>query len=331
MISSHAAIWPSATRRTGMLPQVATARTRPEVEPRPRIGRARARLTNAIPRGYSAPIPEVHFAMWKAGARRPPEGLAADAMVQSIDRALDVMEALAEADDEITLSQLTERVRLPLGTVHRLLSSLVERGYASQDRETRLYGPGPRLLEVAARAAANRRFSLSRIARPALQELTSATDETSNLLTLQGDEGVYSEQVSSARLVRMFTEVGQRVPLYCTGGGKAILAGLPPDQVEAYLARTSLRAFTPKTLASPDLLRAELEQARLRGFALDDEEREAGVCCVAAPIFDRFGRCVAALSISGPITRLSLDRAAALGPQVRRAADTCSLALGHRA
>lgn len=252
-------------------------------------------------------------------------------MVQSLDRALDVLEALAEAPDELALSQITERVGLPLGTVHRLLSGLVERGYAAQDRETRLYGPGPRLLEVAARAAANRRFGLSRIARPALQELTAATGETSNLLTIQGDEGVYSEQVASPHLVRMFTEVGQRVPLYCTGGGKAILSGLPPEQIEAYLARTSLRAFTPKTLAAPELLCAELEQARARGFALDDEEREAGVCCVAAPVFDRFGRCVAALSISGPSTRLSPERAAELGPLVRRAADTCSLALGYRA
>lgn len=251
-------------------------------------------------------------------------------MVQSLDRALDVMEALAAADDEITLSQLTEQVGLPLGTVHRLLSGLVERGYAAQDRETRLYGPGPRLLEVAARAAANRRFNLSRLARPALQELTAATDETSNLLALQGDEGVYSEQVSSGRLVRMFTEVGQRVPLYCTGGGKAILSGFPSEQLESYLDRTALRAFTPKTLATPDLLRAELGHARDQGFALDDEEREVGVCCVAAPIFDRFGRCVAALSISGPTTRMSRERAISLGPQVRRAADACSLALGHR-
>lgn len=297
----------------------------------PERGAAAPLLTSPRPTRYSALIPEVNFAMWKAGASARRKGSQPTAMVQSLDRALDVLEALAEADDEITLSQLTERVGLPLGTVHRLLSSLVERGYAAQDRETRLYGPGPRVLEVAARAAANRRFSLSRIARPALQELTSATDETSNLLTLQGDEGVYSEQVSSARLVRMFTEVGQRVPLYCTGGGKAILSGLSPDQIEAYLSRTSLRAFTPKTLASPDRLRDELEQARLRGFALDDEEREAGVCCVAAPIFDRFGRCVAALSISGPISRLSLERAAELGPLVRRAADACSLALGHRA
>lgn len=250
-------------------------------------------------------------------------------MVQSLDRALDVLEALAEADEGISLSQLTERLGLPLGTVHRLLASLAGRGYAAQDRDTRLYGPGPRLLEVAARAANNRRFSLARIARPCLHELTALTGETSNLLELQGGEGVYREQVASPRLVRMFTEVGQRVPLYCTGGGKAILSGFSPEQLDAYLAGTTLQAFTPKTFAEPQRLRAELAEAAARGFALDDEERELGVCCVAAPIFDRFGRCVAALSISGPTTRLSRERAIELGPRVRAAADACSAGLGQ--
>lgn len=251
-------------------------------------------------------------------------------MVQSLDRALDVLEVLAAGNDDVGLSQITERTGLPLGTVHRLLSSLVARGYAAQDRETRLYGPGPRLLEVAAKAAASRRFDLSRIARPCLRSLTEATDETSNLLVLQGDEGVYSEQIASPRLVRMFTEVGQRVPLYCTGGGKAILSGFPDDQLEAYLARTTLQAFTPKTLATPERLRQELLSAHEQGYALDDEEREIGVCCIAAPIFDRFGRCVAALSISGPTTRMSRERALSLGPLVRQAADTCSAQLGLR-
>ncbi|HMQ34344.1 MAG TPA: IclR family transcriptional regulator [Chloroflexaceae bacterium] len=250
-------------------------------------------------------------------------------MVQSLDRALDVLEVLAAGGDDVSLSQITERTGLPLGTVHRLLSSLVARGYAAQDRETRLYGPGPRLLEVATRAAASRRFGLSRIARPCLHDLTEATEETSNLLVLQGDEGVYSEQVGSRRLVRMFTEVGQRVPLYCTGGGKAILSGFAEEQLETYLERTALRPFTPKTITTPEGLREELAGARAQGFALDDEERETGVCCVAAPIFDRFGRCVAALSISGPTTRMSRERALGLGPRVRAAADMCSAQLGH--
>jgi IclR family acetate operon transcriptional repressor len=249
-------------------------------------------------------------------------------MVQSLDRALDLLEALAGADEDISLSQLTEQLGLPLGTVHRLLGSLASRGYAAQDRATRRYGPGPKLLEVATRAAASRRFGLARIARPALQRLTAATGETSNLLVLHGHEAAYSEQAASPHMVRLFTEVGQRVPLYCTGGGKAILAGMGAEQLDAYLAGVTIRAWTSKTLGSAEALRAELELAAQRGFAIDDEERELGVCCVAAPIFDRLGRCVAALSISGPSTRLSVARALGLGPAVRAEADSCSAALG---
>ncbi|NJN16176.1 MAG: IclR family transcriptional regulator [Oscillochloris sp.] len=252
-------------------------------------------------------------------------------MVQSLDRALDVLEALAEAEAGISLSQLTAQLDLPLGTVHRLLSSLAARGYAAQEPDTRLYGPGPRLLAVATRAARNRRFQINRIAQQELQQLTAITGETSNLLVLQGDEGVYSEQVTSPRLVRMFTEVGQRVPLYCTGGGKAILSGMLAEQLQAYLRSTALYAFTPKTLTDPEALQSEIAKARALGFARDDEERELGVYCVAAPIFDRHGRCVAALSISGPISRFTPERAADLGPHVRAAADRCSAELGYQA
>jgi IclR family acetate operon transcriptional repressor len=181
---------------------------------------------------------------------------------------------------------------------------------------------------VATRAAASRRFSLARIARPALLRLTEATGETSNLLVLQGHEAAYSEQVASPHMVRLFTEVGHRVPMYCTGGGKAILVGMGAEQLDAYLAEVAIRAWTPKTLSSVEALRADLEHSSRRGFAIDDEERELGVCCVAAPIFDRLGRCVAALSISGPSTRMSAARALALGPAVRAEADGCSAALG---
>ncbi|NNJ12930.1 IclR family transcriptional regulator [Chloroflexales bacterium ZM16-3] len=249
-------------------------------------------------------------------------------MVQSLDRALDVLESLAESDEDLSVSQITARLGLPLGTVHRLLGSLLARGYASQDKATRRYGPGPRLLEVATRASGSRRFSLARIALPALQRLTEATGETSNLLLIQGHEAAYSEQVSSPHMVRLFTEVGQRVPLYCTGGGKAILSGMDEADLESYITGVSLRVWTPKTISSTAGLRDEVRLAAQQGFAIDDEERELGVCCVAAPIFDRLGRCVAALSISGPSTRMSAAQAASLGPTVRAEADSCSAALG---
>ncbi len=249
-------------------------------------------------------------------------------MIQSIDRAFDVLEALAQADDDLSVSELSEQLNLPIATVHRLLSSLAARGYVAQEQTTRRYGPGPRLLEIAAQAARSKRFDLVRIARAELAKLTAETGETSNLIIRQGDAAVYQEQIPSPHMVRMFTEVGQRAPLYCTGGGKAILSALPIPEIEQYLAQGRFERWTKKTITNPDHLRAELMTARERGFALDDEEREEGVCCVAAPIFDRRGQVVGAISLSGPSTRLNRTRAEELGPRVREAALACSRQLG---
>ncbi|MEM8532412.1 MAG: IclR family transcriptional regulator [Chloroflexota bacterium] len=251
-------------------------------------------------------------------------------MVQSVERTLDILELLATAENDMTLTELRETLDLPHGTVHRLLGSLIARGYAAQDQETRHYGPGPKLLEIAARASHNQRFKLERIAKPILQELTSMTGETSNLVMQRGHMGVYVEQISSPLLVRMFTEVGQQVPLYCTGSGKALLSGFTDDQLDSYLATTNLEAWTPKTIISAEDLREELVAARTLGFTIDDEEREAGVCCVAAPIFDHTRTCVAAISISGPTTRVDRDRAVELGPHIRTLADQCSAELGYQ-
>jgi len=252
-------------------------------------------------------------------------------MVQSVERTLDILEALASAPEDVTLSQLHTISGLPLGTVHRLVSSLIERGYADQDKTTRRYGPGPKILEIAAAAMRNNRFSLRYTAQPILQTLTATTSETSNLVVLQGHEIVYVDQVVSPRLVRMFTEVGRRSPLYCTGAGKAILSALSPHQVAAYLSSTMLEPITPYTLTSASALRQELDVAQQRGYAVDNEEREEGVRCVAAPIFDHMGLCIAALSISGPTTRVTAERVHELGSMVRDAAAACSIQLGYRA
>lgn len=251
-------------------------------------------------------------------------------MSQAVERTLDILETLAGKDGDISVSRLRVEVGLPLGTLHRQLGTLIRRGYAAQDPETRLYGPGPKLLEVAARAAGNERFELRRIARPHLRELTVATEETSNLAVALDGESVYVEQAPSPRLVRALGEVGRRAPLYCTGRGKAILSGYPAERFEAYLATARLEPRTERTIVSPQALRSEVERARERGYAVDDGEREADVRCVASPIFNGAGFCVGALSVSGPATRLSWEVIPEVGERVRRAAGECSAQLGYR-
>jgi DNA-binding IclR family transcriptional regulator len=250
-------------------------------------------------------------------------------MVRAVERTLDILETLAGAGGDVSVSRLQGEVGLPLGTLHRQLGTLVRRGYATQDPVTRLYGVGPKLLEVAARAADSGRFDLRRIARPRLRALTEATGETSNLALISDGESVYVEQAPSPRLVRALGEVGRRAPLYCTGRGKAILSAYPEERLEAYLAMERLEPKTEHTITSPDALRAEIALVRERGYAVDDGEREADVRCVAAPVFDGTGACVGAISVSGPATRLSWAAIPEIGERVRRVADECSGQLGY--
>lgn len=250
-------------------------------------------------------------------------------MVQSISRVLDVLETLAAAEAELSLSELQSRLDLPLPTLHRLLKALAERGYVEQSGDTRRYGPGLKILEVADAAKRNVRFDLARLVRPFLQRLTDASGESSNFVIRHDRSIVCVEQVSSLRSVRMFTEVGHRAPLYCTGAGKAILSTLPESQLDELIATIDIERLTPHTLASEGDLVRDVAQARQRGFAVDNEEFELGVRCVAAPIFDMSQRCVGAVSISGPTTRMSSERAAELGPDVCRMSALCSTRLGH--
>jgi IclR family acetate operon transcriptional repressor len=251
--------------------------------------------------------------------------------VQVLDRTFDILERLAGAGQDLGVSDLHAELGLPLGTLHRLLENLVRRGYAAQDPKTRRYGPGPKLLEIGALALVSARFDLHRIVRQQLEALTAATGETSNLVVPQGNDGVYLDQVASPHLVRMFTEIGRRAPLYCTGAGKAILSGMTPESIDAYLWRVELEPWTPHTPSTTEALRADITEARIRGYALDNEERELGVRCVAAPIFDVTGRCLGAISISGPTTRVTPEVIDEIGPLVRHAAGICSAQLGHRA
>jgi IclR family acetate operon transcriptional repressor len=220
--------------------------------------------------------------------------------VQSLERAFLHLELMAEAGGEVALSRLARDSGMPLSSIHRLVRTLVARGYVRQ-LPSRRYVLGPRLIhlgEMASRA-------LGTWARPHLSRLVDTIGETANLAMLDGDRVVYAAQVPSRHSMRMFTEVGRRVHLHCTGVGKVLLAGLPEDDVRAVLARAGMPAQTPRTLTDLEVLLAEVRQVAARGYAIDDGEQELGVRCVAVPVPG--GAPAAAISVSGPEGRLSLD------------------------
>lgn len=243
--------------------------------------------------------------------------------VQSLERALDLLEVLASVH-ELGVSELAARTGLVPSTAHRLLATLTDRRYVAAERGR--YRLGPRLRELT-EGRTDPIDRLREMARPHLQAIQRATGETANLIVLEGVNAVYVDQVEGSRMIRMFTEVGSGVLAHTTGGGKAILAALPAERVAALYGARTLERLTPHTLTTLAALEEDIARIRRRGFAIDDEEHEEGVSCVAAVILAANGEPVAALSISGPSPRIVNAATADLGELLRRHAEQISAAL----
>lgn len=220
--------------------------------------------------------------------------------VKSVTRVFDLLELIADAGGDVTLSELSAAADLPLPTIHRLLRTLVSRGYARQ-LQNRRYALGPRLVRLG--EVANRKFG--QLAMPQLKQLVEELGETANLATLDGDRVIYVSQAPSPHAMRMFTEVGRRSYLHSTSVGKAILADMTDDQVREIVARTGMPANTEKTITDVDALLADLADTRRRGYAVDDNEQEIGVRCFAVTVPDM--AVPTAVSVSGPVARVSGD------------------------
>ncbi len=238
--------------------------------------------------------------------------------VQSVQRTLDLMEALSAAQGEVSITQLASRTGLHVSTVHRLLSTLVHRGYVRQNPETSRYYLGSKLglLAEGAPRYADLRFH----SRPILTWLTDLTNETSNLVVIEDVAAVYIEQVQCKQRVRLFNEIGSHVPLQCTAAGKILLACMPRERRDPIVERLEFKSYTPRSLASRSALLGALDLVRRNGYALDEEEFEAGVRCVAVPVLDANGNGVASVSVSAPAMRMNRARSLEILPAMRRAA-----------
>ena len=227
-------------------------------------------------------------------------GNGSDGGVQSLERAFLLLELMAEDGGEVALSRLAVDSGLPLSTIHRLVRTLVARGYVRQ-LPSRRYVLGPRLIHLGESSSR----TLGTWARPHLIRLVDTTGETANLAMLDGDRVVYVAQVPSRHSMRMFTEVGRRVHLHCTGVGKALLSQLPASTARELLERGGMPRRTPLTVTDPDELLARLPEIAEQGYALDDGEQETGVRCVAVPVPG--GPLMTAISVSGPAGRVSME------------------------
>jgi IclR family acetate operon transcriptional repressor len=242
--------------------------------------------------------------------------------VQSLDRAFAILEAMADAGGVIGLSQLAADSGLPLATIHRLVRTLVDLGYVRQE-PSRQYSLGPRLMRLADTSTK----LVGTLAHPYMQRVVESLGESVNLAVLDGEEIVYVAQVQpSQNFMRMFTEVGRRAKPHTTAVGKAMLSSWPDRDVLDLLKRTGMPKRTEHTITRPDDFLADLERVRERGYALDDGEQEVGVRCVAVAVPD--APRTMALSMSGPLPRMSDAVVAKAAPMLHKAAEQISAELG---
>lgn len=249
-------------------------------------------------------------------------------LVQSVSRSLRILEALGRNSRPQSLAEITAAVQLPKTTVHRLLETLQYEGYVEQNPVTRQLILSSKILELAASFLG--RLDVREVARPLLMELWQQSQETVHLGLLDGGEVLYVEKLESPHTIRMYSEIGRRAPLHCTGLGKALLANLPPEKRERIIEQRGLKRYTENTLVDRADLLQELATIRSQGVAFDNEEHEKNVRCVAAPVYDAQGQVIAAISIAGPAFRMTPERQQDLEPHVMEAAQRISRRLGYR-
>jgi DNA-binding IclR family transcriptional regulator len=247
--------------------------------------------------------------------------------VQVLDRALGILDLLADESPELGPSEVSERTGLHKSTVHRLLQVLERHRLIEKKAQNGKYRLGLRLFDLGSKAVA--KLDLRERARPYLERLVLETGETAHICVLDSDRMLSIANVESPRTLRTPSTVGHRTPLHCTSVGKALLAFLPEGERNELLNKCELTAYTRRTLTKTAQLKAELKLVRQRGYAMDDEEIEEGLRCIGAPVMDYSGRVVAALSIAGPAFRLTDERIPAAARSVIRAAGELSLELGY--
>ncbi len=244
--------------------------------------------------------------------------------LQSLARAVAVLEMLGESEVPLSLAEICQRMEIHKSTAHRSLMvleriTLIER---TQDNRFRL---GLKLYELGNRAV--EQIDLRARIRPYFWKLSAQLGETVHLGVLQKTSVVYLDKAEPNRRICMSSKMGSSNPVYCTSLGKAILAFLPPDSAEEIIGQIRFVRYTPKTITTKEDLQKSLERVRRRGFAVDDEEIEMGVRCIGAPIFDENRMPIAALSMSGPTARVRPQNAAAIAERLIRCCNEVSNSL----
>ncbi len=251
-----------------------------------------------------------------------------DNTVQSVDRTLSILEAMADEGRPMTLSEISNKLSLNISTVHRLLKTLINRDFACQDINTGKYQLGTKTFRIG--NAALYSLDIRTVARPYLKKAAEICGETVNMAILDSGYVLYIDQVESKKMVKMVASLGRRAPAHCNAVGKVLLAGLGEHELERFFKTIKLDKYTDKTITAPLKLRQELKEIRKKGYAYDLEEMETGIRCVAAPVRNFQGEVFAAIGISAPKIRISMKNTEYFGEIVQKIAADISAEMGYR-
>lgn len=217
-------------------------------------------------------------------------------IIQSVDRALKILDLFDEQTTELRITEISQRLQLHKSTLHSLLLTLKKHGYIEQDSDSGKYRLGMKLLERGQLLLQT--MDIRTVARRTLNEISRQTGQTTHLVIRDEQDGVYIDKVEGEKAAIRYSRIGRRVPLHSSAVGKVLAAHLDKEELQAILADYHFEVHTAATIRNRKAFEAELARVRARGYAVDQEENEPGVRCAAAPIFDHTGKIAAAMSIS---------------------------------
>lgn len=249
-----------------------------------------------------------------------------DSGIQVIDRTFDILELLATEEEGLGITEIARRLDLNKTTVHRIVNAILKRGYIEKT-EQGLYQMGLKCVAIASIRLGN--LELSTEARPFLANLTNALRQSCHLAILDGNDAVYIDKVEVTKNIRLYSEIGRRIPVYCSALGKALLLDKSQRQIEDILKHCNYQAYTKNTLTTAEQVMAEIEESRHTGWTIDNEEHDRGIRCIAAPVYDYTGRIIAAVSTSASTFFYTEARQLEIAEMVKDTAMQISKQMGY--
>lgn len=240
-------------------------------------------------------------------------------------KAIQILSAISYSNTYSSVTEICEMTGISIATVHRILQELVECGFVVKDHEQKRYRAGFEAWNFAMRL--KQTDFLHEAAKDEMKRLNDLSLETIHLIAIEGEQGVYIDKLGAKNSIGLRSQIGRRIPLFCTGGGKALLAYQTESWIEGYLTRVSLEKYTTNTIVTKKALMRELEIIRIQGYALDNRENHSDIICVAAPVFNASGEAICSIGISAPDYRFSLDMALSYVDEVKQSAEIVSARL----